>query len=35
MEGEGTEELVFVIPLREEILELLPVSWSRLPLRMP
>lgn len=35
-EGEqGKEELVFVIPLREEILEQLPVSWLGLPLRMP
>lgn len=33
--GQGKEELVFVIPLREEILEQLPVSWLGLPLRMP
>lgn len=32
---EGKEGLVFIIPLREETLELLPVSWSGLPLRMP
>lgn len=33
--GAGKEELVFVIPLREETWELLPVLWSGLPLRMP
>lgn len=33
--GQGKEELVFVIPLREELLEQLPVSWLELPLRMP
>lgn len=33
--GQGKEELVFVIPLGEELLEQLPVSWLELPLRMP
>lgn len=33
--GEGQEEWVFVIPLREKPLELRPVSWSGPPLRMP
>lgn len=38
IQGDGDEdgeELVSVLPLREEILELLPALWSGLPLRMP